>query len=84
MSLFLLILRLANGEGFMAKDLQGNKISVGDKIVIGADNGSTISIGFVTKVTKVFTYFVETFKGHNGQEYVSNGRRWHSRVCVVK
>lgn len=67
----------------MAKDLQGNKISEGDKIVIGADNGSKLSIGVVTKVTKTYVFFVEKVS-YNGDEFISNGRRWHNRVVVLK
>ena len=61
-----------------AIDISGKVLKVGDTIVFGHDNGSTLVLGKIYKITpkKVWYKYV-------GNDYVWEGCRDHQRVCKV-
>lgn len=59
----------------MAKvDLQGNELKVGDKIVVGACNGSSLSVQMITKLGKKKVHFTDG---------CWNGNRDYDRVVKI-
>lgn len=69
------------------KDVAGNELGVGDVVVFGADNGSSLMRGRVFKITDCFAWMHLIAPG--GRRRVLWGgkpvthKRWPSRVHVV-
>ena len=57
-------------------DINGKQIRVGDKVVFGADNGSTLIIGEVWKITSCFAWIKSFVNGHSQ-------RRAFRRVVII-
>ena len=57
-------------------DVMGKMVRVGDDVVFGADNGSSLMTGKVVKITPCFVWISV---GPSGYTF----RRWCERVVVV-
>ena len=64
----------------MALDIHGKKIDIDDLVVLGFDNGSSLMIGCVVKITPKLI-FVQVRYGTNSE---FTHRRAHSRVAVYE
>jgi hypothetical protein len=64
-----------------AYDLRGARIQIGDTVVYGSDNGSTLQIGVVGKITDKFVYMGSKPDARNTS---GMARREHIRVTVLE
>lgn len=59
-------------------DVDGKQIRVGDRVVFGADNGSTLMVSTVWKITGCFVWM------KSSPDSTSSSRREFRRVAVLE
>ena len=52
------------------------QLAVGDRIIYGADNGSTLNTGIITKLTPMYVFFIS-------ERWRNGCRREYNRVCKI-
>lgn len=65
------------------RDVAGTTITKGSKVAFGADNGSTLYVGFITKITDKLVH-ITALNPDGALDDGWNYRRYHNRVAIIR